>query len=444
MIDEHYEDWELFAYDDANSDVVDLAAVAIHLNSCDECNEHLDEIRSLIHLLRDEDVHTAAASRARRPDPQRIKEAQDLVRRTELEKRAAEQTFADLMSMPLDQWRAYLNDRPHLRTESLIECIVTEARAEYDRRPEHALDLLGVAGGIANTLTDVLALAQQRGTVAKERANALRMLSRYPEALDELDWAERFMNQLPIRAFEIALIEWGRATVLFYMTRYAEALPLARRAAKTLRQFGDIPRAHQVELLEAGILFEMGDAARALAMNERLEAYFTSIGNIETVARVIGNMAACEAVLDHSEQAHAHAVRAMILFDEVGKPTERIRVESTLGNLFMRQGRFDDARARLTSAASEFRALGMHAEAGQALLDVVEMSVLRGLWEEAIPLAKELAIVFTSAGTPVHAARASDYLRAAVEARRANVELVSYVRTYIDTADDAHEFAPPA
>jgi tetratricopeptide (TPR) repeat protein len=236
---------------------------------------------------------------------------------------------------------------------ALIERIVSEARSEYDRRADHALELLNLAVGVANTLKDPLALALQRATIAKERANALRMLSRYPEALDELDWAERFMDQLPIRAFDLALIEWARATVLFYRTRYAEALPLVRRAAKILRQFGEIPRAQQAGLLEAGIVFEMGDAAAALAMNERLATYFER-GNL---ARVIGNMASCEVLLDRPEQARRHAARAMQLYDELGKPTERTRVESTLGNLYMRQGQFAEARTRLLAAAA-FQALG--------------------------------------------------------------------------------------
>ncbi|HEX2835739.1 MAG TPA: hypothetical protein VHW00_22180 [Thermoanaerobaculia bacterium] len=443
MIGDHYEDWELLAFDDANGEFVDSGAVAIHLLSCSECHTHLDEIRNLVLLLRDADVHIRTNARLRKPDPQRIKEAQELVRRRELESHVADQTFAGLLSIPLEQWVTHLNDRPLLRTEALIERIVSEARTEYDRRARHALELLRIAGDIAGALTDHLARAQQSGTIAKERANALRMLSRYSEALDELDRAERFMNRLPIRAFDIALIEWGRATVLFYMTRYVDALPFALNAAKTLRQFGDIPRARQVELLQAGILFEMGDAAGALAINEYLTAYFISLGDTETVARVIANMAACEAVLDHAEQAHAYAYRAMALFDEVGKPTERIRVESTIGNLFMRQGRYAEASARLTAAAAAFRERGMDAEAGQALLDVLEMNVIRGSWDEAIPLAKQLAAMFISSGAPVHAARASDYLRRAIEARQASVELVAYVRGYIDAADDALEFVPP-
>lgn len=443
MKGEHYETWQLAAYTDGDAGVVDLKGVREHLTTCNECSAEYEWLRRTFELLEDDDVHEFATRRPRQPDRRRVAEAQALIERAAVEDREADQTFDRLMRMPLEAWREYLTRHPALSTEGLIRRIIAAARQEYDRRAAYALDLLGVAAAIAAGITEPLAAALQHGTLAKERANAYRMLSRYEESLNELDIAEQFINQLPVAVFDLALIEWGRATVLFTMTRYAEALPLARSAATVLRQFGDEPRAQQIKLLEAAIITELGDAASALSVYESLAAYFEASGDLETLARVIANIAECEMRLDRPEAAIAHAERAQQLYANLGMPTERIRVEWTLGHQLLRQDRLELALVRLHAAAMAFESLGMAGEAGEVLLDIVEIHVSREDWEHAIPLAQYLATLFTANGSPLAAARAYAHLRDAVEARKANIDLVSYVRAYVDEGNEARPFVPP-
>jgi tetratricopeptide (TPR) repeat protein len=396
-------------------------------------------------LLQDDDVQSFAARPKRRPDPRRIDQAETLVQRAEEEDRAAQKTFAHLMERPIEAWAEYLAANPAQRTEGLIRRLITEARTEYDRRADYALELLSVAASIANALTDPVAIADQRGTIAKERANALRMLSRYQEALDELDWAERFLVHLPVNVFDLAVVEWARATVLFYMTRYGEALPLVRHAAKILRQFGDIPRAQQVRLLEAGILYEMGDTETALGIYEGLVDYFDRSGDFETLARVFGDIATCEMRLSRVGASRINAARAVELYDRVGKPTEKARVQWMLAHLLMLQGQFDDALHDLAIAADSFEMLGMIAERGTALLDIVEIHVARQAWDEAIRLSQYLAGLFTTIRAPVRAARAYSYLREAIESRSATTQLIEYIRSYVtDEMADDRAFTPPS
>ena len=64
-----------------------------------------------------------------------------------------------------------------------------------------------IAAGVAARLSDPKAQASERGAVARERANALRFLGRYADALEELDSAERLIVHLPVHAFDLAQIE---------------------------------------------------------------------------------------------------------------------------------------------------------------------------------------------------------------------------------------------
>lgn len=148
--------------------------------------------------------------------------------------------------------------------------------------------------------------------------------------------------------------------------------------------------------------------------------------------------------LDRTGIAHAHAERAMRLYEELGKPSEKTRVLWTLAHMLLRQGRTEEAISELRAAASAFETLGMPAESGGALLDILEIHIGRHEWEDAIPLARHLAGLFTLLQTSVHAATAYAYLREAVEAQRASSELVAYIRTYAELSDAAEvPFAPP-
>jgi tetratricopeptide (TPR) repeat protein len=445
VIDGHYESWELLAFIEEARDIVDVDAVALHIETCDVCGAAMREWRSFMGLFLDPNVHEYARRKTTRLFAAQIADAQNVARRIIVEDAAAEYTFATLLDCPIETWAGYLSGRPGLRTEGLIRRLIREARGEYDRRAERALNLLEVGVTIANSLPDVTAIAEQRATLAKERANALRMLSRYPEALESLDEADRFLNDVPITGADRALVDWARATVLFYMTRYSEALSLVRAASAELMRFGELPRAQQARLLEAGILYEMGEVESALRMYEELTSYFFSLDDAETTARILADRAECEMRLDRTAIARAHAERAMRLYEELGKPSEKTRVQWTLAHMLLRQGRAGEALNDLGVVSGAFESLGMRAEAGGALLDILEIHIGRRKWEDAIPLARHLAGLFTTLETSVHAATAYAYLRKAVEAQRASTELVAYIRTYAELPDTAEApFLPPA
>jgi tetratricopeptide (TPR) repeat protein len=445
VIDGHYESWELLAFIEEARDVIDLDAATMHIDTCDVCGAAMREWRSFMGLFLDRDVHEFARRKTMRLFAAHVADAQNLARRIMIEDSSAESTFATLLECPIETWERKLSGRPELRTEGLIRRLISEARAEYDRRAERALKLLEIGISVANSLSDVTAIAEQRATLAKERANALRMLSRYPEALESLDEAEGFLNDVAIDGADRALVDWARATVLFYMTRYAEALPLVRAASNVLMRFGELPRAQQARVLEAGILYEMGEVEGALRVYEELTSYFWSLDDAETTARLLADRAECEMRLDRTGIARAHAERAMRLYEELGKPSEKTRVQWTLAHMLLRQGRAAEAISELRVAAGAFETLGMQAEAGGALLDILEIHVTRREWEDAVSLARHLAGLFTLLGTSVHAATAYAHLREAVEAQRASTELVAYIRTYAELPDTAEvPFLPPS
>jgi tetratricopeptide (TPR) repeat protein len=438
----HYEDFELLAYDEANSHVVDLSIIATHLSSCTECTARLTNVRQFMTLLADKSIHALAARPARRPLGRHLQDAATRVLRATSDDRQTEPTFADLLARPIETWTAYLQAHPSLQTAGIVRRLVAEAREEFDRRADHALLILDVAAEVARTFTDADARAEHHASVEKERANALRMLGRYSEAFDALDAAEGLLASLPSPAYDLTFVRWGRATLLFYATRYAESLPLAHDVVRAFLKFGETEYARQAEVLVANILCEQGNVANAHAMYSRLLSYFTS-RDTELVARLHANLAECEVRLDHPDAARSFAAEAMRGYDRLNKPSEKIRVRWTLGYLLLRQQYITDAREELQHAIAEFESLGMVATAGTAGLDLAELHILQQEWDDAERLARRLVALFTEADAPLHTTRALAFLRDATASRTATVDLLDYLRSYLEHGRADDPFAPP-
>ncbi|HET8774617.1 MAG TPA: hypothetical protein VFP80_12515 [Thermoanaerobaculia bacterium] len=424
MTGDHFEDDELLAYLDAD-DERELARVREHMDLCDrDCRERLEWLQGFADLLRDKEIHRfAQRSGSGGPTNERVAEASALTAQ-----RTAEDTEGTA-------WAA-----------GLVRRMLHEARAEFDRRPKVALQILTEAERLARTLSGTREQAEHRGAIAKELAEALRMLGRHAEALSALDSAEEFLARIPAPGYDLAFVDWIRAAVLFYLTRYDDALPFARRAGRVFREHGDIERAQQVRMVEANILCERGDVGEAHRIFTRLVIFFQGDDDREMVARLHANLAECEVRLDHTDVAYEYAEDAMGIYGELGLQTEKVRVRWILGYALMRKGRPHEALNELQAAADGFLECGMVDAAAAVGLDIAELHLSRSEWLQAEQLSRRLANQFTAIGAPLHAARAFAYLREAAGAGSATVQLVDYLRSYLAsvTGDESVRFEPPA
>jgi len=436
---EHYDDAELLAYTEQAGVPEGLER---HIGRCEDCMKRMRALRTFTAILQDTNVH--AFSRRFRNGRREIDELVSLVGGRVSIDSDADATFEILHRLAPDHWTSWLADHPSTRTRGLVERIIAEARRSLNDRPEHALQLLDVAVIVANALPDVLDIAECRGNVEVQRASALRHLGRYPAALEATDVAARFLGHLPAPTFDLAFVSWARANILFSMTRYAEALPLSRDVEQTFLSFGDPYHAARSRLLTANILCEQGDVPAAEELFRDLLRYFEDDDDQEMVAWLTQNLADCAVRRDDAVTAQALARKAAALFSALGRPSEATRLRWSLGHLLLRQQKFDAALWELRSAAADFEQRGMITSMSEVCLDVAEIHLRLGEWDEARALAERLVGVFLKADAPLHHAQAYAALRTAVERRSATVELLDYLRTYIaGPADDARPFAPP-
>ena len=447
MIGDHYEDDELLAYIDEDLQAVDLSAVRRHLDVCeDDCRERMEWLTGFVDLLRDKAIHKYALRLGSGlPTDGHVNDARNLAARRETEDAESKRIVQALKEIPTDAWFAKIDTASGTGAAGLVRRLIDEARAQFDRRPKDSLEILAAAEELACTLPGGALQAEHRGGIAKERAEALRMLGRHTEALQSLDSAEHFVAHLPAPAIDLAFIDWVRGAVLFYLSRFAEAILFVRRAGRVFREHGDIARASQVRMIEANILCEQGDVETAHQIFSRLVLFFGRADSREMVARLNANLAECEVRLDHRDVAYEYAEEAMRIYEELGYETEKIRVRWILGHALMRRGQSGEALVELHAAAAEFSDLEMHDAVAEVGLDIVELHITRSEWLEAERLAKRLVNQFALSGAPLHTARAFAYLREAAKTRSATVELLEYLRSYLGSManDGETTFEPP-
>ena len=436
----HYANAELLAYLDDNEEIVDLHAVAAHLDECARCAARLRDLQEFGALIRetatwvasDGDGESAALALDRF-----LRDAERLGG----DNGAADRAFAELLAQPIESWETFLAGRRQSWTEALTRRIIDEAIRDLDRRPARTIALLDHAERVASAVHGDPA-DEYRSEIWKNRSNALRMLGRYDDALAAANAARASAEACNVGTFAYAQATYTRGIVLFKMGRYAEAHADAREAAFRLAEFGDVRRVIHARSLEAVALTEQGAFAEALQVHETILPHLERLGDVDAAARARANIAVAHLRLRQFDAALEFARTARERYVALGLDAEVIRMDWALGAIAIQRGE-DSGVAQLAVAAAAFERLDMLADAGFVKLDIVEEFLQREEWMSAEVLAREAADTFARSGARLHLITALAYLREAVRQREATPALVQYVRTYLITDDPGRPFHPP-
>src|SRR5205823_4109738 len=146
--------------------------------------------------------------------PSAIQEA--LKARVSIERENAEavRMLAPLLASPIRLSDARIAANPRFRTEGVVRMLCAEANGMHEKRPKFSLQLAEAACAISEAL-DTSGARYCRGLALRERANALRYLGRFTEALRSLDLAESMFDSSPgADPFDRAIVGYIRGTVL--------------------------------------------------------------------------------------------------------------------------------------------------------------------------------------------------------------------------------------
>jgi tetratricopeptide (TPR) repeat protein len=323
------------------------------------------------------------------------------------------------------------------RSEAAVAYLLRKGESRIDQRPAEAAAIFHsaavMAAELAATAPELVASLQAHAL--KARANALRHLGEFDAALTDLALAAKLFLKAHYCTSEAGQVEYTRATVLFKMERWEEAMAATHQARARFVATGDTRRAVHADLLKAGILFEQGDVNGARDMWLRLLSILADLKDVETLARVWQNLGACEIRRGQAKEARHWLRQAAATFRALGNQTELARTRWNIATYITTFKDREGGIRALQHAQRAFIDLGLYADAGCVGLEIIEVLIDNAAPSVALTrYAEGVAEILVRAGLDVSGAAALDHLRRIARARNKR-DVLRDIRTALRELD---------
>lgn len=367
---------------------------------------------------------------------------------------AAEDREADELLKPLFEnpgkaaWQNITTQKRFL-TGGVVRRLCTHAHNVFENDPLDALTFADAAISVAEALPEdtypANAVYELRGTAWKERANALRLLGDFGEALPSLARAERAYRHLVSPGLGLSSVAYVRATVLYEQQRLEEAAVMAEQAERGFAHLGDEERRMNALYLRACIKLEAQDLDNAVTLYQQVLDHGEAMNNPDWIARSSYALGNCEVDRGNLGEASMHFHKALVLFRDAGASAHRVRTEWGIARALLHGGKRSEAIRRLGDVVAEFEQRGMVTDAALAGLDIADALLALGQTKPIVDLATRLFRVFTEAGMLTGALTAIAYIKEAAAAGTLTPAVLQSVRNFLPRAERQPNllFEPP-
>jgi tetratricopeptide (TPR) repeat protein len=304
--------------------------------------------------------------------------------------------------------------RVEWRTVGMVEVLCDAARTELVYSPQRSLHIAQLVAMIAEELPESyphVLRAQMQAQAWKAVSNAQRFMSRYDASLLALEIADRRIANEPALAHDRATLSLARGLTLGDIGRTGEALVSLGSAREVFRNYRDLKRMTQCELVIGMTQYRLGKFADARQAFMRVIPIARTAGDLHTVAAAYNNLGRTAADAGDVSGAVDALQQARAIFHELDMPTEIARTNWNIGVAQLSASRFDSAIAMLSDARGELLTLGMPEEAGLAGVDLIEALLATEKRVAARELATAVVDEFRRAGLNERALQALSYLR---------------------------------
>ncbi|MEA2239965.1 MAG: hypothetical protein QOC81_4689 [Thermoanaerobaculia bacterium] len=413
--------------------VYDRDAVAAHVAGCEACQEGVAIFRELDSALRH--AETWEHVTALHTPGDRLAQIRAVRQRVQTEDDAATRLLKPLLNSPLRFRNAKLESQPWCHTAGLVRMLCAAANERHEIRPRFSLQLAVTACAIAKSLPETQDSGRRlsMAMALRERANALRYLGQFSEALQALDYAERLFDATPSAdEFDRAIVWLLRATVFMKSDRLSEGIGLARDSARVFHEYGDGDRELTATMIEASCLMFAGHASAAVDAYKPVIELARPRGNTRLLASALQNSGLASVELGHLDHAESCYAEALVLYDELQVPTEKARTMWSLASVAVARGELQDGAAGLNAIRADLARLGLTNDAALATLEWAEVRLALKQSEDVAEACRKIVVVFSSEGMQRHAKEALAVLHEALARGRATPELLRSVRLYLD------------
>ena len=286
-----------------------------------------------------------------------------------------------------------------------IDELLQQAWEQLVSSPREALSAANQAVALADGGSD-------RGIQAaalQARGDALRFLGQHAAALQDYTRAGELFRRLR-RPADAARTDAGAVDSLRVLGRSADALRLAHRARRVLKDTGEALRGAVLDEIVGLIYMQQNDHARALRLFDRARPVIAAVGRPIDLAVLNNNAATTLTNLDRLREAQTLYAAARAVYTEQGTEAALARVDVNLGYLALRQGRYGAAVDLLRGAAAVFDGLRNTPSAIATRLDLADTDLALNLLDEAAALSQEQLRLAEDCGLANEHARALFYL----------------------------------
>lgn len=429
-IERHYNDEALISLIETNR-----AATDTHLPSCEPCSAKIESFRMIADALCDQEVWDREVPA---PVPTTIANLRAFADRMTDEDSRAELILQELLAGSREEWMPRLREHPEWRTAGVVRKLIAATDRALDTMPLDAVSITSLATEIADRLEPGAhpsdTVARLRGAAWRERAYSLFYTGQYPAAESAIFASERHLSSCVIAEYDLARLGIVRALVLRGFEKVVEASAIASSSTRTFVDFADTPRLNSARLTEVHLFFSRGNWSGAETILQQLEMQVRTSDDAKMHARVLANLAYCYRRLGRAELAIRYYDMATTLLEDLGIATEATRTRWNAAAMVVEAGRFSEGSQRLQHVRDEFDRLGMVSASALAALDIADVLLAEGRFEEVEKICMGAMTSFESAGLAytARALTAIAFIREAAIHRKADRALVRDVRDYLE------------
>lgn len=371
----------------------------------------------------------------RRPDSARFAQLAEIARRLQSERSSAPEAVARLLdSTPREEW-ARLAEHPTLRTSGALDELAARRRSICEKDPKEALILSSLATTIAETLPPdaypPLTLGQLRAHAWKDRANTLRYVGRYDEALDAIAMAERALQPFAATAFDKALVALVKAITLQHVDRFEESRSLLVECRTVFLDHRDFQRYLYCGIAEVALLYRQHQYAETRELGNALLSKAADVSDLESAARLHNIVGYGDLQLGNLRDANKHLASATAIFTDLGRPIEATRCQRGFGSILLTKGNVHEGMEVLQTTRKEFLSHTLVEEAGLCGLTIAAAMLETRDVSTARRLVRTIIEEFTRAGLDLRAVKALEQLAASIDTGTASPASAHSVEHYV-------------
>jgi tetratricopeptide (TPR) repeat protein len=354
------------------------------------------------------------------------------------ERAEAHGLFSELLAHPQERRRLILANRPRFHTWGLLELLIERGRETGYADPAQGENLGELALCLADRLDAEFYGAER---IEDLKARAWASISNSRRVLSDLTGAEAAMEEafLHLRRgtgdlLERAIVLDLRASLLRAQRRFPQALRLLQRAVGIFLEYGDTHRAGRSLLNMGNVHSAAGTPEEAIPLLYQATELIDTDEEPLLVLAIWHNLIDDLANAGRYLEAHGLFLRAQPIYRRFPDSPNQNRRKWLQGKISRGLGQAIEAEVLFLAARDGFLAAGITYNAALVCLDLASLFAEQRRTAELKSLAEEIFPIFASKGIHREALAALLFLRQAITAERASLDLVTRIAGYLKRA----------